>query len=187
MQTRHSSHHGMGGLLSARVFLPAGAVLLAAAAALAGTFPQLTLKQMTHNAHYIVEGVITTKKAAQEPTTGHVWTTYTIAVTDTLKSPDKTAVRNLEIRQLGGQVGDLRTWAPNVPHFDSTTTQALLLFTQDYGAGWQSVANGPQGALRADHTGKHLHGIHFLYPDTPTSDLPALKQQIRTLVQEEQE
>lgn len=110
-----------------------------------------SLDQMVAGAQVVVQGKVLAGVAARDDK-GRIWTTYTIEVQDRLKGEtDRTsstaaAPARLTIRQLGGTIGKITCRATGVAHF--TAGDEVLLFTRDFGAGWQSAFREPQGAMR---------------------------------------
>jgi hypothetical protein len=128
-----------------RLGLAALACLLWAAASHAAQYPARTLDQMCAEAQNIVHGRVVGSSAARG-LGGHVWTTYVIEIDEALLAAGGKSPRQITIVQLGGTVADgSGTMVAGIPQF--SVKDEVVLFTRDYGAGWQSVQNGPQGAL----------------------------------------
>jgi hypothetical protein len=106
----------------------------------ATTILRRSLEDMCRISEQIVHGRVVSKQSAYEPG-GQIWTTYSIEVDDCLKGAAKSGS---PIKQIGGQVGDIRLEAVGVPHFG--LGDEILLFARDPGTGWRTVVNGPQGA-----------------------------------------
>lgn len=103
------------------------------------------LTSRCRRADFIVHGRVI-DRTTTTGATGHVWTIYTVAVSETLKGRAGQAPRLLRVAQPGGQLGERRTLATATPHFRQN--EEAILLTRDYGQGWQSVAEGESGCLR---------------------------------------
>lgn len=156
----------------------------------ASTMEFVSLEAMCETSDGIVQGEVVRAVAGYEAN-GQIWTTYTIAVTEVLKSQTGGAESKVVVKQIGGTVGDVTLMAPLVPHF--MPGAEVLVFTKDYGAGWQSVTNGPQGCLRieqvatTDALGRQVQRerareLPDLYLDYEESDLGAFKEDVRTIL-----
>jgi hypothetical protein len=117
---------------------------------------------------------------------GRIWTTYELEVIDPVKGAGLRPGDQTEIRQIGGTVGDVTCTAPGIPHFEAG--EEAVLFTKDYGAGWQSVHNAWQGRLRVERPAPAPGGLgpaRPSLPDAPTlfrgasADLDAFKASVR--------
>ncbi len=157
----------------------------------ASTMQFLSLESMCETSDAIVQGEVVHAVSAYEPN-GQIWTTYTIALTEVLKSRTAGIESEITVKQIGGTVGDLTLEAPLVPHF--TPGEEILVFTKDYGAGWQSVTNGPQGCLRVEHVtttdarGRRIpreraRDLPRMYLGYGDDDLTAFKQDVRALLE----
>ncbi len=145
---------------------------------------------MTADADQIVQGRVVSKTAAYEADKA-IWTTYSVEVSETVKTKAATPPKQVVIKQLGGTVGDLTLEASGIPHF--SVGDEAILFTKDYGAGWQSVANGPQGAQRVvtqttlDSSGKttqhqNLPSVRSFFREIQSTDADAFKASIRSIL-----
>lgn len=167
------------------------ALMLAGGHVDASTMQLFSLESMCEMSDAIVQGEVVDAVAAYEPN-GQIWTTYTIAVTDSLKSPTAKAESTITVKQVGGTVGDLTLQVPLIPHF--APGDELLLFTKDYGGGWQSVTNGPQGCLRVEHVSAtdaqgrtiqraHSRAVPQWYREYTDDDLSSFKRDVRAILE----
>lgn len=163
-----------------------------AAESTAATYAVRSLDWMCDHADQIVEARVLSSSAAYEFEGKQIWTTYVLEVLDTMKSPQADAPKKIEIKQVGGIVGDLGLSAPGIPHFG--VGEQLLLFTKDYGAQWQSVSNGPQGCYRLKtkvstrpdgtaETKMQAPGARNFFPEVGSDDLDSFKTKIRETLQ----
>lgn len=119
------------------------ALALAACSAAATTLVPRSLRVLSREADQVFAGRVLSASASWID--GAIWTTYELEVTDWIKEGRGGAPARTSVRQLGGQVGEERMVAIGIPQF--AIGEELVLFTKDYGAGWQSVHNHSQGAL----------------------------------------
>ena len=148
--------------------------------ALGSSMEVFDLAVMVERAERIFQGVVVAAEAADSGE-GQIWTTYQVRVIDALKGVPET--RTLEVKQIGGTVGGVTLRAVMVPHF--RVGDEVLFFTRDYGMGWQSVVNGPQGSLVLAPAGAPISEpariASSFYPEAPT-ELAAFKALVQRLV-----
>jgi hypothetical protein len=123
------------------------AALLVAPRARATTIQARSMKQMSLEADQVLVGEVVSAQAAWED--GTIWTTYDLRVVDWVKPGRGGKTAHALVKQLGGVVGDEGMLAEGVPQFQPG--DEVMLFTKDYGGGWQSVHNCWQGALKVTH------------------------------------
>jgi len=166
-------------------------VLAALALPARGTiYIRKSLAEMVGEADRVVQGRVLSKDSAWEG--GVIWTTYVIQVLEHLKgeAPGRPAPAQVTVRQPGGSVGEIGQVAVGIPHF--AVGEELIVFTRDFGAGWQTVLNGPQGHLTIQTsvsrlaTGeeklvKSIARLRALYDGVESEDLDAFKARVRAL------
>ena len=146
----------------------------------------IPLEQLCQSSDFITRGEVVDAIAAYE-NDSLIWTTYTIVVAESIKAPASTPFDVMEVKQLGGTVDDITLYAGSNPHF--SVGDQVLLFSKDYGAGWQSPVNGAQGAwvrepgkVRASKP--VVDKLQFFFPDLPELSVDALESAVRRAVSE---
>lgn len=111
------------------------ALLLLAAAAQATTLQRMSLKELTAASGAVVRARAVASESRWE--NGHIWTTTTFDVLETLKGG--TASR-IQVRLIGGRAGSLTSRVEGVPRFRAGEEAYLFLATQPSGewtvTGW---------------------------------------------------
>lgn len=171
--------------LSLSIAIALTGLVLGAGAAYASTMQIMPFEKMCGGADVIAYGTVTGKTAVYDDN-GLIWTAYDIRTSETLKHPTGKAAATLQIKQLGGTVGDRTLSAEMVPHFE--IGDELVLFARDYGGAFHSAMNGPQGALRVERpagadksttTTARLQGAGRFYPGVPAADPKAFLLRVR--------
>ena len=165
-------------------------LLIFAPAADGTVFIKKSLNEMVREADRIVQGRVIEKSTARE-VEDQIWTTYVVEVDDHVKTLGTAAPKRVVIKQPGGTIGDFQMEVVGMPHFE--VGQEIFAFTRDYGAGWQTVQNGPQGRFfigvvtertRSGATvqRKVLPGLPGVYSEAASPDLEAFKAQVRAIM-----
>lgn len=150
------------------------------------------LARFCRRADYILHGRVTAQSFVRDRD-GLIWTSYTLVVAEPLKTPAPAAVKTFQFRQPGGRVGDLRQVATGTA--DIRRNDEVILFTRDYGAGFQAVAEGDRGCLRvrtvtaarraaADQVRRIVPAARKVAPGQTSIDLDRLKEQLREAVKQ---
>lgn len=150
------------------------------------------LARFCRRADYILHGRVTAQSSIRDRD-GLIWTSYTLVVAEPLKAPAPAAVKTFQFRQLGGRVGDLRQVATGSA--DIRRNDEVILFTRDYGAGFQAVAEGDRGCLRvrtvtdprraaASRDRRIVPAACKVAPGRASIDLDRLKEQLREAVKQ---
>ncbi|MEQ1565574.1 MAG: hypothetical protein ABMA64_08050 [Myxococcota bacterium] len=100
---------------------------VASAPAEATTFSPLTIEQYTDASAYIVEGTVLEVWTDLEADSGMVWTRARVAVSDTLKGPDRPV--ELVVSSPGGAFGDYEMHVPAAAVF--SPQEEVFLFVAD--------------------------------------------------------
>lgn len=145
------------------------------------------LAQFCRRADFILHGRVVAQSSLRDD--GLIWTSYTLQVTEPLKSPGRAEIKTFQFRQLGGRVGELRQLATGAVYFNRD--DEVILFTRDYGNGFQSVAEGERGCMRVRSIKSNKQKRQIvpeairLAPGEAAIDLDRLKQQLRDAINKE--
>lgn len=143
------------------------------------------LAQFCRRADFIVHGRVVAQSSVREG--GLIWTSYTLQVTEPLKTQGH-EIKTFHFRQLGGKVGDLRQLATGTVCFDRN--DEVILFTKDYGNGFQAVAEGERGRVRVRSIESNKQKRQIvpeairLAPGEAAIDLDRFKQQLRDAIKD---
>jgi len=147
-----------------------------------------TLEALVAESDQVVDARVVASHAEQQGSDGPIYTVYELESLDWLRPGPLGRPARFVVRQPGGTVGELTMVASGAAHFQ--LGERVLLFTKDYGAGFQQVSNLTQGALRVESTGAVAGGAVAAprvrpcapFPGGVPDDLAALKQRVRDLV-----
>jgi hypothetical protein len=145
-----------------------------------------SLEALVAESDQIAEVRVVASHAEQEGPEAPIFTVYEVESLDWLRAGPLGRPARFVVRQPGGTVGDLTMVASGAAHF--RVGERVLLFTTDYGTGFQQVSNLAQGAVRIEGAATGAAAVaprvraEAPFPGGAPEDLAAFKQRVRDLV-----